>query len=131
MNVAMRLAWILFGAAMFIGCGKSDPPLADGRPISHWIQAVKDPNEKLRLEAIAKLGNVGNTDPEVLPILIAALKDRDLKVRCEAILALVKYGPGADAAIAPLAAIQSLDSNPKVREYAAKAVQKLSAAGSS
>jgi HEAT repeat protein len=46
-----------------------------------------------------ELGNIGPGDPAALPALTGALKDADAGVRCEAVLALLKYGPGAKEAI--------------------------------
>ena len=121
----MRTPIVLLILVVIAGCQKNEPTLAGGKPINQWLQSAKDADAKLRLEAITKLGNVGRVDPQVLPTLIAALKDRDPKVRCKAILGVVKYGPGTDAAIEPLTAAQTNDSDPKVRQYAAKALKKL------
>jgi HEAT repeat protein len=57
--------------------------------------------------------------------LIGALKDADAGVRCEAILALLKYGPAAKEVIPPLTEVQEKDHDAKVRAYAAKALEKL------
>jgi HEAT repeat protein len=129
MNAELRLTWILICAAAIAGCGQNEAPLAGGKTIGHWIQAAGDPNVEVRLVAITKLGNAGNADPEVLPTLTAALKDRDAHVRREAIVAIFKYGPGAEPAADALAIAQNTDPNPKVREYASRALQKMRNAG--
>ncbi len=109
------------------GCGKPQAPLAGGKPVSHWVQALSDPDAKARQEAAFKLGNVGSSDASVIPALIGALKDSDARVRCEAILALLKSGRDAAAASDSLGELQMHDRDPKVREYAAKALQRLQA----
>lgn len=114
---------LLLLALLLAGCNKESPPvLAGGKPIEHWVAAARDPNEKFRKQAIQKLGNVGNADPAVLPVLIAALKDASPGIRREAIIAIVKYGPGSEQAIDPLKAVAATDSDPQIRGYAAQAV---------
>jgi HEAT repeat protein len=103
------------------GCGQPQPPPR----VSHWVQALRQPDARVRKEAAFKLGNLGPTDPAVSPALIGALKDADAGVRCEAILALTKCGPDAQAAIPVLADLQQRDPNARVRSYASKALKKL------
>ena len=91
-------------------------------PASEHLAASRDPNEKVRKQVIQKLGKVGNSDPAVLPVLIAALKDASPGIRREAIIAIVKYGPGAEQAIDALKAVASTDADPQIRGYAAQAV---------
>ena len=121
----MRVAVMIVVAIGLSGCGKTEPTLAGGKPVSFWVQALHDPDAKLRKKAAFKLGNVGPTDPTALPALIEALHDADAGVRAEAILALVKFGPAATAAVPTLAEVQRQDQDAKVREYAGKALAKL------
>jgi HEAT repeat protein len=114
-------AILILGAS---GCAKA-PPLAGGKPISFWVQALKEPDAKLRKTAVFKLGNVGPTDPAVWPALLEALKDQDAGVRREAILALMKFGPGAREALPALAELQHHDPDSRVRADAAQALRKL------
>lgn len=116
---------IVFLLVLVSGCGRVKPTLAGGKPVGHWVQALQNPDAKVRKEAAFKLGNVGPTDPAALPALRGALKDRDARVRREAILALLKCGPGARDAISELTQVQKTDRDAKVREYAAKALEKL------
>jgi len=90
-----------------------------------WAEALHDPDAKVRKKAAFTLGNIGPSDPEVLPALIGALHDTDAGVRCEAILALLKVGPDAEDTVPALTELQQQDSDPKVREYAANALEKL------
>jgi HEAT repeat protein len=106
-------------------CGKSQPILAGGKPLTYWVQNVSHPNKKVRKEAVAKLGNAGNLNPDVVPTLVSALGDVDAKVRCEAILALQKTGAASKQAAADLERLSQRDVDPKVREYASRALQKL------
>ncbi len=107
------------------GCGRSGPKFAGGKPMSYWLQALQTGDAKQRQKAVFKLGNAGATDPVVLPAVIADLKDRDPAVRCEAILAVVKNGRGASAAIPALTELQQRDPNTQVRSYATRARAKL------
>ena len=118
--------WIpILCCLLFLGCGKTAPTLAGGKPVSHWVQALHDPNVKIRKEAALKLGNVGTADPAAIPALIEALKDRDASVRSEAILGLVKSGPDAAAARPALEDLQKNDRDTKVRSYAARGLEKI------
>jgi HEAT repeat protein len=121
----MRPAVLVLLVIVVCGCNKGQPPLAGGKPVSHWVQALDDPDPKVRKTAAAKLGNVGTADAAALPALIKALKDKDAIVRSEVILALVKFGPEARAACPALEEVQRNDANAKVRDYAAKALEKL------
>jgi HEAT repeat protein len=107
------------------GCGGGPPPMAGGK----WAEVLRDPDARQRRKAAFTLGNIGPSDPVVLPALLQALKDRDAAVRREAILGLVKYGPGAREVIPTLTELQQRDRDPQVRSYAARAVEKLGTTG--
>ncbi|MBI3407343.1 MAG: HEAT repeat domain-containing protein [Planctomycetes bacterium] len=109
------------------GGGNQQAPLAGGKSPSHWLDALKSPDPQLRKTAATKLGNVGALEPRAVPALINALNDTDAAVRAEAILALVKFGPDARDAVAPLIELQQRDESEHVRGYAAKALAKLKA----
>jgi HEAT repeat protein len=121
----MRPIVLVLLVIVVCGCSKGQPPLAGGKPVSHWVQALDNPDPKVRKTAATKLGNVGTADAEALPALMKALKDKDAKVRSEVILALVKFGPEARAACPALEEIQSNDGNAQVRAYAGRALEKL------
>ncbi len=122
----MRLLGIMTAFALLAcSCARTEPTLAGGRPVKHWVQELKNPNTKARRHAVEKLGNVGSNDPAVLPALRAALDDGNAQVRATAILALMKCGPAAKDAAPTLAEMQKKDRNAQVREYASKALEKL------
>jgi HEAT repeat protein len=121
----MRPAVLVLLVIVVCGCAKGQPLLAGGKPVSHWVQALDDPDPKVRKTAATKLGNVGTADAAALPALIKALKDKDANVRLEVILALVKFGPEARAACPALEEIQRNDANAQVRGYATRALEKL------
>jgi hypothetical protein len=125
MNGPTQISLAMLCLFSLMGCHKDQPLLAGGKPVGHWIERSRDPDDKVRREVVAKLGNVGNTDPAVLPALIAALKDKDPTVRREAIIGIVKYGPEATEAREPLMAVQMSDPDFNIRDFAARAVQKL------
>ncbi len=114
----------LLSVVVTLGCEKR-PTQAGGKTVPHWVQALDDPDAKVRKEASFKLGNVGPKDPAVLPALLKALKDRDSRVRREAILALVKCGPAAKEALPTLAQMERHDADAQVRTYATKALGRL------
>ncbi len=101
------------------GCThKTGSALAGGKPTDYWVKNVASPEKKLRKEAVAKLGNVGGSDPQVLPALRTALHDDDAQVRGEAVLALAKLGAAAKPAAADLEELARSDPDAKVRDYA-------------
>src|SRR5437763_11084475 len=110
-------------AVLLSGCDKERPMLAGGKPVRYWVEALKEPDAKLRKTAVSKLGNVGPADETVLPALLGALADTDAAVRREAILALMKYGPGAREAIPRLSDLRKNDRDAQVRKYAAQALE--------
>lgn len=63
----------------------------------------------------------------MLTALSEALKDRDATVRCEVILALVKFGTAAREIVPKLTDLREHDRDSKVRNCAAKAAVKLQA----
>jgi HEAT repeat protein len=126
----MRIFALLVLVLAASGCGKPGPTLAGGKPIADWVKALQDPDAKTRKTAAMKLGNVGSTDPAAFPALLGALKDRDAGVRCDVILALVKFGPDAKDAAPALDHVRKNDPNAKVRDYAAKALEKIDSSAS-
>ncbi len=95
------------------GCSKSPSMLSGGKPVSHWVAALKNSTDaKSRKDAAFKLGNVGPSDPSAYPALVEALKDRDAVVRCETILALLKFGSAAQQAVTPSRNSESVTRTP-------------------
>jgi HEAT repeat protein len=109
------------------GCGRGQPTLAGGKPVGHWVEALRSKDARVRREAVFKLGNVGPADAAAFPAVSAALGDKDWRVRREAILALTKFGPEAREAVPTLTRLRQRDPNALVRAYAAKAFTCLSA----
>jgi HEAT repeat protein len=120
-----RVLMMTVVAVLAAGCGEAPPTLSGGKPMSHWVEALRGPDAKLRKTAAFKLGNVGPTDPAVLPALLAALKDNDAGVRSEAIVALMKCGPDAREAVESLTDLRRRDPDARVRNHAARALQKI------
>jgi HEAT repeat protein len=121
----MRILPIIIVAVLLSGCGRAEPTLVGGKPVDYWVQAMHDPEAKLRKKAAFKLGNVGPADPAALPALLDGLKDEDASVRSEVILALMKFGADAREAIPALTTMQQKDRDKQVRSYAGKALAKL------
>jgi HEAT repeat protein len=118
----MRIFVAVGLAVLLSGCGEARPTLAGGKPVHHWVAALADPDVGVRKKAAFKLGNVG---PTALPALVGALKDDAPEVRREAILALLKCGAAASEAAPTLSALHQHDLDPQVRNYAARALEKL------
>jgi len=120
----MRIALAGLAALLLCGCGQTPEPLhAGGKPISHWLEGLHDRNPNVRKTAVAKLGNIGSEDPAARPAVLGALKDADVAVRCQAVLALAR-------AIDDPAVVQALqeaakDKDAKVREFATRALKQL------
>jgi HEAT repeat protein len=117
----MRRILILIVLISLTGCGPAQPTMAGAK----WAEALHNPDVKVRRQAAFTLGNIGPSHPAVLPALIGALKDTDAEVRCAAILALLKYGPGAREAVPVLTECRHKDRDAKVRAYAARALDAL------
>jgi HEAT repeat protein len=117
----MRSILLMILMTSFSGCGGAQPTMAGSRRAGD----LHDPQVKVRRKAAFRLGNIGPSDPVVLPALIGALQDVDPGVRCETILALLKYGPGAREAIPALTKVQEKDRDAKVRTYATRALKRL------
>ena len=117
--------WCALLVVLASGCSKTPASLAGGKPVGYWIEALGGQDAKLRKTAVAKLGNVGSADPAAFPAVVKALNDADASVRCEAILALLKFGDQAQEAEAALTALHQRDRDAKVRDYAAKVLEKL------
>jgi HEAT repeat protein len=121
----MRLLTAALLAAALCGCAtRPVPTMAHGHPVGYWVEAARDADPQSRKKAIDVLGNVGASDPTVVPALAAALKDRDAGVRREAARALVKLGPAARAA-EPALREAANDPDARVRADAAQALTRL------
>jgi len=121
----MRPILVAIVVISFSGC-TGHPAPDTGKRVRHWLETLRQPDAKMRKEAAFKLGNLGLTDPaSVVPALAAGLKDADAGVRREVILALLKCGPTAREAIPGLTEVQQKDRDARVRDYAAKALEKL------
>jgi HEAT repeat protein len=120
----MRIYLTLCLILLLSGCQRQQPMTVSGKPIGHWLEALKDKNPQVRQRAVEALGNVGKADPAAIPALIGALQDPNPSVRGKAALALLKSGPDAEEAIPALTQLLQ-DKDAKVRLYAAKALEKI------
>jgi HEAT repeat protein len=120
-----HIVLIIVLSMLAFGCTPSQPTLSGGKPVEHWVRALRDPDARVRKEAASKLGNAGPIDASIIPALIAALKDSDAKVRCEVILALAKFGADGMDAVPTLIELRESDRDSRVRSYATEAVEKI------
>ena len=128
-NDVVRFQLAVFGLLVVAaGCSREKVPAElyfSGEPVSHWLEAAKSPDPKVRKKAVVVLGNVGPADAAAIPALIAAVKDKDATVRDLAVLALSKIGPAAADGL-PALREATKDPNPNVRAHAATAVERVS-----
>jgi HEAT repeat protein len=123
MRVVISLSLLVIALG---GCSRPRAPLtAGGKPVSHWVGLVKDPDARQRVRAVKELGRVGTADAAALPALTASLKDADARVRAEAVLALLNIGPEARSAAVALEEASQTDRDAKVRAYARKALERV------
>src|SRR5258708_29688316 len=80
---------ILVGLVLMVA-GCRGAPLHKGKPASYWREALKGDDAELRREAITAMGALQIKD--AVPDLIAALKDKDAKVRASAAESLRSVG---------------------------------------
>jgi hypothetical protein len=80
---------------------QADPGVWNGRPIKEWIVASNDP--ATRDYAKGYLDQFGPEDKDLVPVLIALLKDENADVRLGAAKLLGQIGPDAKDALEPLA----------------------------
>ncbi len=91
----------------------------------YWMDALKDPDTKVRHEAIFALGVLGSDAEESVPALASIMvDDPDFTLRIEASLALSKMGRFARSAVPSLARALS-DEQPLVRMNAARTLLNL------
>jgi HEAT repeat protein len=106
------------------GCTSDErgPILAGGREVKSWIADLSDPKPQVRRQAVLKLGNVGDADPAVAEGLAAALRDKDVIVRREAVRAVAKLTQATGTIMAELKTIIASDRDSLARDYAQRAI---------
>ena len=121
-----RSGAVLLVIAIFflIGCGSQSSTTVHGKSFEYWLEALHDPDLRIRIKAVESLGNVGVENPATVPALIKTLDDREARVRGAAVLALLKIGPDAQEAIPALQRALN-DKDPKVRAHANKALERI------
>src|SRR5262245_8418255 len=130
----MKPLWVgllslLLSGAVWLG----GPPLMDaaekeptfeGKSLSAWVEALKDKDPKIRVQAAKALESIGPKAKAAVPALIDALKDESVLVRGPAAGALGGIGPEAKAAVPAL--VETLkDKNEHLRCQAALALGKI------
>jgi tRNA A-37 threonylcarbamoyl transferase component Bud32 len=72
---------------------KEQGPMYRGKPAGFWLDQLKDADPKFRAEAVEVLGKLSQKNEDLIPVLVTALGDVDLKVGKEASKALGSLGP--------------------------------------
>ena len=96
--------------------------LAGGREVKSWIADLRNPKPRVRRQAVLKLGNVGDTDPAAADGLAEALRDSDATVRRNAVSAVAKLSKPNEDLLAWLRIMSDRDRDPRVRDYAKRAI---------
>ena len=106
------------------GCNREErgPLLAGGREVKSWIADLHNPKSEVRRQAVLKLGNVGDSDPSAAEGLAEALRDSDPMVRRAAVSAVGKLSKPNEDIMAWLRIMGDRDSDPRVRDYAKRAI---------
>jgi HEAT repeat protein len=74
------------------------------RPVSYWLRQMKHRDWSYRADAIDALGSLPTRDEAIVPALLAALRDNEVRVRHRAVYALGKKASEDDRAVAGLVA---------------------------
>ena len=98
----MRWFAVLCLVALSCGCARKEPVVSHGKPVGHWVEALRSADPKARQKAVVALGHVGTADPVAVPALTGAIRDPDPTVRRAAVLALLNLGPSAQEAVQAL-----------------------------
>jgi HEAT repeat protein len=109
-----------------MGLAKQEPFDYNGRPLSYWINALQEGDEKVRHQAAKALGNFGREGKEAVPALAVALADQADLVRVNAALALMKMAPDTEAAVPQLGEALR-DKYPMIRMDAVIALHRMGA----
>jgi HEAT repeat protein len=97
-------------------------PAPEGRPISYWMQVIREDNPALAAEGVEALSHAGS---DALPALIASLNDPNSLAREHTAEALAKMGSASIPAL-----VDALrDEDPYVRAGAARAFLYMGPAG--
>lgn len=126
-NPVYRALVIAVAISAILGCHRDKVPTQkyfSGEPVSHWVADLKSPDARVRKHAVDVLGNVGPSDPAVIPALAGMVEDKEPSVRLAAVYALSKNGSAA-AEAAPALRKASQDSDPAVRAAATKALEQI------
>ncbi len=123
-----RIIWLLAVMFFAIGCSKPLPPRSGGRTADYWAEVLRQDDVELRRKAALKIGPLVLFDPVVMPALMEALNDSDPQVRMHAARSVGIYtGSKGVSAIPMLQDLKDRDPDEKVRQAAAKAIDRLTA----
>jgi len=107
----MKMLWGITAGLLLVGAARAD--------VGDLIKQMKDPDADMRRAAVRQLSEVGPSEvSKAVPVLVAALKDKDVFVRRFSAQALAKLEVKDGAAIAGLAAMLK---DPKEEKEAAEA----------
>lgn len=118
------IRWLAWGACLAVWAGCSESRYSakmEGKTVEQWAEVLKTGNESQRSNALGKLAEISNHDPEAAAVLAEGLKDQAVGNRITTIHLLHGLGPNGKAALPALRAAQA-DSSKAVADEARKAI---------
>lgn len=100
-------------------------PVADGRPLSAWVQDLKAAAPQVRNAAAYEISGMGPAAAPAVPALIEALDDPEPTVRFPATVALGEIGSAAAAAVPRLKKMMDEEINDEIAAGARRALRRI------
>jgi HEAT repeat protein len=109
---------IMIGSFILAGCGKGES--TDG-----LIGNLESGDGIDRVKAVRQLQHRKEDAPKIVPALIELLKDKDVKIRLDAVIGLGQFGAEAESALPELEKAKS-DKDRRIRDAAKRAISRIS-----
>lgn len=129
--MSKRMLGLVVGAALVLttnawaqGAGGKEP-VADGRPLSRWVEDLKAPAPQTRNAAAYEISGLGPAAASAVPALIEALDDPEASVRFPVTVALAEIGPAAKPAIPKLKKMMDEEINDEIAAAAKRAIRRI------
>jgi HEAT repeat protein len=129
--MSKRMLGLVVGAAVMLtssawaqGAGGKEP-VADGRPLSRWVQDLKAAAPQTRNAAAYEISGMGPAAAAAVPALIEALDDPEASVRFPVTVALAEIGPAAKPAVPKLKKMMDEEINDEIAAAAKRAIRRI------
>ena len=116
-SLMARRTWLAAGLALMVGfgpaLGRATTPTDDDKSLSDLIKQLKSKDPEVRADAAREIGRMEEKARSALPALLELSKDKDLKVRLNAVdavgeIGVALRGKGTDVRAAVAALIEAL-----------------------